>query len=147
MSTVAGGLIDDNVANDLFDNVSSAETTAGDTEYRGFYVKNNHGSLTLSDARIFVSANTTSTTEELDIALADEAVSTTIETIADESTAPVGPVFSHPTTYAAGLVLNSTTGLVAAAYKGMWIRRVVNAGTAAQTANVGTLTVQGDTLS
>ena len=37
-------VVDATVAN-LFDNVSGAETAAGDTGYRCFYVKNNHGPL------------------------------------------------------------------------------------------------------
>ena len=148
MSTDAGGTIDDNVANDLFDNVSSAESAAGDTEYRGFYVENGHGTLALQNARVYVSADTTSATEELDIAIADEDVDVTMETIANESTAPTGPTFSHPTTYAAGLNLNTgtpATGLVAGSQRGVWIRRVVNSGTAAVTANTGTIKAEGDT--
>ncbi len=148
MSTVAGGVIDDNVANDLFDNVSSAESAAGDTEYRGFYIENTHGTLALQTARVYVSADTTSATEELDIAIADEDVNVAMETIANESTAPVGPVFSHPTTYAAGLNLNTgtpATGLTAGSERGVWIRRVVNASTAAVSANTGTIKAEGDT--
>lgn len=145
MSTAGAGVVDDNVKNDLFDDVSSAETTAGDVEYRAIYIKNNHASIALTDASIYISSNSTSTTEEVDIALADEAVDTTIETIANESTAPVGPTFTHPT--AAGtLKLNSTTGLAAQSFKGVWLRRTVDAGTTAQANNAFTLAVTGDTL-
>jgi hypothetical protein len=145
ISTAGGGLVDDNVDNDLFDDVSAAETLAGDIEYRGIYIKNTNGTFALTDASIFCTVNTTSTTEEIDIALADEAVSTTIETIANESTAPVGPTFSHPVAHGT-LQLNGSTGLIAGAYKGVWFRRTVNAGTAAQAANTSTWKVQGDTL-
>jgi hypothetical protein len=144
ISTAGGGVIDTGVKNDLFDDVSSAEASAGDTEYRGIYIKNNHASITLEDARVYVSADSSSADDEIDIALADEAVTTTIETIANEGTAPVGPVFSHPTTYAGGLALNGTTGLVAQAYKGVWVRRVVNAGAAAGSITA-TLKVEGQT--
>lgn len=146
ISTAGGGIIDDNVDNDLFDDVSAAESAAGDTEYRGFYIKNTHGSLTLTDARVYCTSNTTSATEEIDIALADEAVTTTIEIIANESTAPVGPTFSHPTTYAGGLQLNGATGLIAGAYKGIWMRRTVDAGTAAQSADSSTWICEGTTI-
>jgi hypothetical protein len=144
MSTDAGGVIDDAVKNDLFDDVSAAEATAGDTEYRGFYAKNNHGTLTLIDARVYISSNTSSADTTFDIALADEAVNTTIETIANESTAPVGPTFTAPTTYASGLQLNGATGLTAGSYRGVWIRRTVNTGAAA-TSDSGTLKVEGET--
>lgn len=145
ISTAGGGTVDTAVKNDLFDDVSAAESTAGDVEYRGIYVKNNHGSLTLTDARIYMSADSSNVNDTVDLALADEAVSTTIETIADESTAPVGPTFSHPTTYAGGLALNSSTGLAAGAYKGVWVRRTIGAG-AASGSITNTLTVEGTTL-
>lgn len=127
MSTAGGGTVDTAVKNDLFDDVSSAEAAAGDTEYRGVYVKNNHGSLTLQDARVYHSADSANASDVLDIALADEAVNATIETIANESTAPVGPSFTHPTTYAGGLALNSTTGLATQENKGVWARRTITA--------------------
>ena len=143
MSTVAGGLIADNVANNLFDDVSGAESAAGMTDYRGFYVKNNHGSLTLQGAVVFISSDTLSTSTEIDLAIAAEAVSTTMATIASETTVPSGVTFSHPTTAATGLQLNSTTGLAAAAYRGVWARRVVTAGASAIN-DTGTIKVQGD---
>lgn len=145
ISTAGGGSIDDAVDNDLFDDVSASEASAGDTEYRGWYAKNNHGTLTLVDARVYISSNTTSADTTFDIALADEAVNTTIETIANESTAPVGPSFTAPSTYATGLQLNGATGLTAGSYRGVWIRRTVNAGAAAATGDSGTLKVEGET--
>jgi hypothetical protein len=141
ISTDAAGVVDDNVDNDLFDDVSAAEASAGDTEYRGIYIKNNHGSLTLVDARVYY----TPAANDLDIALADEAVNTTIETIANESTAPVGPTFSHPTTYAGGLQLNGATGLTAGSNKGVWVRRVIPAAAGAETAHSETIKVEGET--
>lgn len=146
ISTAGGGTIDDAVKNDLFDDVSSAETVAGDIEYRGFYIKNENGSTALTDAKIYVSSDTTSATEELDIGIAVEAVNVTMGTIANESAAPAGVTFTHPTTYAGGLALNSSTGLTAGSFRGVWVRRSVTALTAAQANNSGTLAVQGDTL-
>lgn len=142
MSTAGGGVIDNAVLHDLFDLVTSAESTAGDIEYRGIYIKNNHGSLTLTDARIYF----TTGSDDLDIALADEAVDTTIETIANEGTAPVGPTFSHPTTYAGGLQLNSSTGLASQSFKGVWVRRTIPSSAGAESAHSETIAVEGDTL-
>jgi hypothetical protein len=87
----------------------------------------------------------TTAANDLDIALADEAVNTTIETIANESTAPVGPTFSHPTTYAGGLQLNGATGLTAGSNKGVWVRRVIPAAAGAETAHSETIKVEGET--
>lgn len=134
---VDGGL------HNVFDAVSASESAAGDVEYRALYVKNSSATNTLAAARIFISAG--DALQDIALALADEAVSTTIETIADESTAPVGPVFSRPTDYAGGLQLNSSTGLAVGEYKGVWLRRTIAASTAAQAAYAFSLTVQGDT--
>lgn len=142
ISTAGGGLIADAVDNNLFDDVSSAETTAGDTEYRGLYLKNVHATITMQDIRVFF----TTAADDLDIALPSEAVNTSIATIANESTAPVGPTFSHPTTYAGGLALNSTTGLTAGSYRGLWVRRVVPAAAPGEAAHTETLKAQWDSL-
>lgn len=141
ISTAGAGVVDDNVLHDLFDAVSSAESSPGDTEYRGIYIKNNHGTLTLIDARIYF----TTASDDLDIALADEAAGSTMETIANESTAPVGPTFSHPASYAAGLQLNGAGGLTAGQIKGVWVRRVIPAAAGAESAHTETLKVEGDT--
>lgn len=136
--------ITDATNGNLFDDVSGAESAAGDIEYRGFYAHNNHGSLTLQDARIYISSLTSSADTEFDLAIAAEAVNTTMATIANESTAPATVTFTRPTTYSGGLQLNSATGLAAGARRGVWIRRTVNAGAAAA-ADSGTIKVEGDT--
>lgn len=146
LSTSASGTIDDAVANDLWDDVSSAEASAGDTEYRGFYIKNEHGTLTYSDARIYISSNTSSPDDTVALGIAVEAVSVTMATIANESTAPTSVTFTTPIDYAGGLALNSTTGLAAAAFRGVWVRRTVTAAAAAYTNDTHTLATQGDTL-
>jgi hypothetical protein len=137
--------ITDNVDNNLFDDVSGVESAAGDIEYRGFYVLNNHGTLALSDARIYISALTSSTTTEIDLGIAVEAVNVNMASIANESTAPGSVTFTRPTTYAGGLAINSTTGLVAGARRGIWIRRTVDAASPAAL-DTGTIKVEGDTL-
>lgn len=140
ISTAAGGVIDDNVLHDLFDAVSSAEEAAGDTEYRGIYVKNEHATLELQNFVLWLGA-----ASELSIAKADENVNTTIETIANESTAPVGPTFSQPTTQGAGLAPNGATGLTAGSYMGYWVKRVIAAAAAAGQRSIA-LNYGGDTL-
>jgi hypothetical protein len=133
------GIIDA-TANNLFDDVAGAEATAGDTEYRGFYIKNNHGSLALSNTKIYISALTSSASTEFDIGLATEAVNTSMATIADETTAPAGVTFSRPVDYTAGLAIGT---LNAGDRKGIWIRRTVTAG-ASPASDAGTLKVEGD---
>lgn len=135
--------ITDASANNLFDDVSGAESAAGDIEYRGIYIRNNDGTRTLVDARIYISALTSSADTELDIAIDGGAVDATMETIANESTAPSGETFSRPTTYSGGLQLNGSTGLAPGIKKGVFVRRTVTAGAAAA-ADSGTLKVEGD---
>ncbi len=142
MSTVAGGILTTNVLNNLFDDVSGDESAAGDTEYRGVYIKNNHGSITWTSVYAWISSLTTSTGDEISIALADEGLNAAMETIGNESTAPVGPSFSTPTTKGTGLSLGS---LPAGQYYGLWVKRVVTAGCAAKDNNAGTLSIEGDT--
>lgn len=143
MSTAGGGVIDDAVANDLWDDVAAADALAGDTEYRGIYIKNNHASDPLTAPAIYISAQPA--VSEIDIALADEAVTTTIETIANENTAPSGPTFSRPSTYGAGLALNGGSALAAQAYKGIWVKRTVNAASASGSQTY-TYKVEGTTV-
>lgn len=128
--------------NNLFDQVSGAESQAGDVEYRGFYVKNNHGSLALQNARVFISSVTPASDTEIAIGLATEGVNVNMATIANESTAPAGVTWSAPLTYAAGLSLGN---LPAGQFYGVWVRWTVNAGAAANASDAAVITVQGDT--
>lgn len=132
--------------NNFFDDVSGAESAAGDIEYRGFYVQNNYAgspSLDLQNARIWVQVNTPSGDTTVEIALAAEGPNATMETIGNENTAPVGSpmTFSAPANYAAGLNLGT---LAPGQFYGVWIRRTVNAGAAAFNDSY-TIRVEGDT--
>jgi hypothetical protein len=92
--------------------------------------------------RVWVSADTPSATTDADLALADEAVGNDMETIANENTAPVGPVFANTAVdYSTGLVIGDIPD---ASRKGVWLKRVINAGTSAA-ADGFTITAQGDT--
>ena len=136
-----GGIVSANdvTVNTLFDDVSSAEAAAGDTEYRCIYVKNSHATLTLLTAKVFIQANTSG--NRIAIALGGEGKNGTAETIADESTAPVGETFSQPTDYASGL---SLTDLAPGDTFPVWVRRTIPAAAVAATDSY-TLRVQGET--
>jgi|ERR1041384_5337589 hypothetical protein len=134
--------VTDNTLNNLFDDVSGTESNAGDTEYRCVYVYNNHGTLSMQNTRVYISSNTSSADTTFDIALAGEGVNATAETVANENTAPVGESFSAPTTYAGGLDM----GTIAAGQRyGLWIRRTVTAGAAADNADTATIKYDCDT--
>lgn len=136
-----GGVKSSTAASNYFDDVSSAEASAGDTEYRCVYVHNNHGTLSLIGAKVFIQTNTPSSDTDVAIGLGSSAINGTEQTVADESTAPTGVSFSAPTTFAGGLAIGD---LAAGAHKAVWVRRTVNAGAAAY-ADSFTLRVQGDT--
>jgi len=127
--------------NSIFDDVSSAEAVAGDIEYRCFYVHNNHGTLTLQGAKVWISAQTSSATTDIAIALDGAGLNGTAETETDESTAPTGESFTQPSTFSGGLTL----GDMAPGDKyPVWVRRTITAGTAAAT-DTWEISVQGDT--
>ena len=108
----------------LFNNFTSAETTAGSTKYRGLYLLNNHGSISLTASAVYIPTQTPSTTTAVAIALAGEGVNATMETIADELTAPAGESFTAPATFGAGL---STGTLTFGQRYGLWVRVIVDA--------------------
>jgi len=127
-STQAGGIVPEAAtANSLFDDVSGAEEQAGDTEYRGVYLYN-AGNVSAENTVVWLSANTADTGTQIAIALADEAVNTQMETIANENTAPSGPSFTEPATEGAGLSIGT---IPAGQFKGLWLRRTVTAGAGA----------------
>jgi len=134
--------VTDNTTHNLFDQVSGTESLAGDTEYRGIYLKNTHGTLTLQNTKVYISSNTGSADTTIDIALDGGATNATMETLSDESTAPSGETFTAPTSYATGLSIGS---LAAGEKKGLFIRRTVNAAAAAVNDDAVTIKYDGDT--
>jgi len=126
----------------LFDQVGSAESSAGDTEYRCFYVKNAHGTLTLQAAKIWITSNTPSTSTAVQIALGTSAVNGTEQTISDESTAPTGVSWSTAADEANALSIGD---IPAGEHKAIWVERVVTAGAGAYDDDQATIRVKGDT--
>lgn len=126
----------------LFDIVSSAESSAGDTEYRCFYIHNNHGSLTMQSSKIWIATNTPSTDTTVEIGLGSSAVNGTEQTVANENTTPTGVTFSAPASEGAALSIGD---IPAGQHKAVWIKRIVNAGAAAYNSDGATITVKCDT--
>lgn len=126
----------------LFDIVSSAESSSGDTEYRCVYVHNNHGSLTMQNSVIWIASNTPSADTTIEIALGSSAINGTEQTIANENTAPTGVTFSAPSSFGTALSIGN---IPAGQHKAVWIKRIVNAAAAAYNSDTATITVQCDT--
>lgn len=127
--------------NGLFDQVSSAETSAGHEDYRCIYVKNTHGSLGLEAAVAWISANV-SADVTFTIGLGASAVNVQEQgPLGDENTAPTGPTFSNPTTQGGGLSIGT---IPFGEFKAIWLKRVVAPGASAVNETV-TIDVGGDT--
>lgn len=128
----------------IFDNVTGTESQSGRTEFRCFYVHNNHGSLTLVNAQIWFVSNTTSGDDTVDMAIDNTiAINGTEQTINNEESAPNDPAlsFSNPTSGSPITIGNLGPGQ----HKGIWLRRIVNAGAAAFTNNQFSWIVEGET--
>lgn len=136
--------ITDNVDNNLFDDVSGAEHTAGDIEYRCIYIHNGHGSLTLTGAVVWIQSDTSGADSDLSIAVGTAAINGTEQTVADESSAPTGVTWhDDATSRATGLALGD---LPAGQHKAVWVRRTITAGATPQAADTGSVQAGGDTL-
>lgn len=123
-----------NQVNKIWDDVSKADSLAGDTEYRGLFFRNQHASDSMTNIKVWMAVNTPGQ-DNMQIALASEAINLAIEVLANENTAPTAIDFdaNNPVDLASGL---SVPDLAFSEYKGFWLKRTVPAGvTAAVTAN------------
>ena len=50
----ATGTITDNLANNIFDDVTGDESAAGDTEYRGIYIKDTNSAYSMINPKIWI---------------------------------------------------------------------------------------------
>lgn len=124
----------------FFDDVTSAESAAGDTEYRCFYVHNANATLTLQNAVVWIVNNTTG--NRIAIAVGSSAINGTEQTVANEDTAPTGGVtFTQPATKGTGLALGN---IPAGQHRAVWMRRVIPAASSASN-DTYTIRVEGDT--
>ncbi len=136
----------DNDLHNLFARVDAAEGLAGSTKYRGIYIKNEHGSLTLDDAIAFIQAQTDSTDTSIEVAVADEAIDASMERLTNETTAPAAITGSWVS--ATGEAAGSAIGdLDADSYRGIWIKRIVTGPAAAYGNDSCQIGVIGETTS
>jgi hypothetical protein len=140
-STAGGGVIPTALtANSIFDDVSGAEETAGDTEYRCVYIRN-VGDQSATGVKVWLT-DTADADTTIAIALGGEGVNGTAETIANENTAPSGETFSTPTTEGGGL---APADIPASQHYPLWFRRTVGAAAGASNDQF-TLSVSFDTV-
>ena len=135
--------ITDDTLDNLFDNVSGAEHTAGDTEYRCFYVKNTNGTDTAYAVKLYIDTNTPAVDDTILIGLDLAGANATGDDIADESTAP-SPAVTFVTAVDLANAL-SLGNLAAGVRYAIWVKRVVSAGSTAQANNSAILKISLDT--
>jgi hypothetical protein len=127
----------------LFDQVSGAEASAGDTEYRCVFILNNHATLTLEGCQVSIQSET-SGGANIAIALdnigasAKGSSSAQAAEITDEQTAPSGVSAFGTSALTLG---NIGPGQVRA----VWLRRTVPASTAAINLDGVVLAATGET--
>jgi len=125
--------------NSLFDDVTGDESASGDIEYRAFYVKNTHVSLTWIGVKFWVE---TQTPAGDDISIGKEAsLGSPKQTIATENDAPTGIVFSAPSTKVTGISIGD---LAPGDGYMLWIKRNVPVSTTAYNNNSFTIKLEGD---
>lgn len=134
--------ITDAVIANLFDNVDGDESESGDTEYRCFYIKNDHGSLTYQGVLAFIETQTPSSDTSVEIGLGTSAVNGTEQTIANESTAPAGVTFTTADGVGNGLSIGD---IPFGEHKAIWVKRIVNAAASAYNADGVVIKTRGST--
>jgi len=147
MSTVDGGVITSGLLHNLWDDVTEDETESGDTEYRCWYLRNNHPTETWYNVKIWISRQPASGIQVaigLDPAGVGDGTNTGVATtIPDESTAPEGVSFSSPDSKENALVIGD---LGPGQAQAIWVRRHVPAGTSPQANDYVTIAFAGGTL-
>lgn len=148
------------VDNNLFDDVSGAEALAGDTNYRCFCIKNTHGTLALTDAKIWVSADDANSDTTYYLAIERPSVSLTAGAVqgpvASESTAPTVNagnctdwyLSSAINSYANGIAINLGSGTVdlePGELIFVWVKRVIGSSASSASGISFTVTITGDT--
>lgn len=131
------------VDQNVFDAVSAVDSLIGSINYRCIYIKNTNATVPALTVKVWIKQLTTGP-DEIDIGLDPAGIgngtSTGVATtVALETTAPTGVVFSRPTTYATGLSVGS---LAAGESIALWERRTVAANTVGDiTANTSSIAV------
>src|SRR5688500_20261832 len=69
MSIVAGGIITSDVLNNVFGGVSGPDSSTGRSHFRLIYLRNENGTITLTNPKVWIDLDTQSGNDEFDIVL------------------------------------------------------------------------------
>jgi len=146
--TISGSTITDALANNIYDDVTGDESSAGDTEYRGIYVKDTNSIYTMINPKIWIDGYLRAASGADTISIAKSTFSLNSNTMgvcADESSAPNETV-SWVTEGAPSSTIDwAGETLTAGNYFGIWLRREVPASASAYTDRSCTLKIQAET--
>lgn len=141
-ASLGGAISSSQASSNLLDDIGTAEAAAGESEYRGFFIKNTNATDTAYSVKVWIASNSIATSTAIQIALADEGVANTIETIANEGTAPTGPTFDDAEDEANALTIGD---LAPGEAHGVWLKRTVTATTTAFANDTATIRVKANT--
>lgn len=139
--------ITDNSLHNLFDVISGDENAANESEYRCFFIHNNHATLTYSNIRIYLFSEVTGGASvaigaDPTAASAIGAASAQAVQVANEDTAPAGVTFSAPVTLGTAINIGD---LAPGQCRALWVRRTT-ANTVAVANDGVTLRITGESL-
>ena len=140
-SAWAGG-----VANDLFDNITGAENAASQVDYRCLFIHNNNANNPYENVTLWLSAEVAGGAAiaigvDTTVASAIASAAAQALTVASVTSAPVGVVFTSPTTFGTGIVLGT---IPVGQCRAIWVKRTA-ANTVALSGDGVTFSIQGDT--
>jgi hypothetical protein len=129
--------------NGLFDATGAAEALAGDVEYRCIYLHNANASDPMTACVFYIGSNTPSASTTIDIGVGTSAINATEQSVANESTAPIGVTFSAPSTAGTGLLLGTIPN---GQHKAIWLRRTITAGASSSPSDGYTIDFRCETI-
>jgi len=119
------------LTNNIFDDVTKAQSDVGRIEHRALFLENAHAADSMVDVTIWISANTPGQ-DVVNIGLDPAGLNGIAAIIVTEELVPAGVVFSNPTTEAVGLSMGN---LAFGDNFPFWIRRTVPASVSAAEPN------------
>lgn len=126
----------------LFGDIKSDEALAGRVEYRCYYIRNSHTTLTALDVKLWMHSNTPLPETTVALGLGSAAIGATEQVVDNDVTAPAGVSFSAAANEAGALSIGS---LAPGQGKSVWARLTVNPGTPGPVADPFTPRVKLDT--
>ena len=161
--TISASTITDALANNIYDDVTGDESSAGDTEYRGIYVKDTNATYTMINTKIWITGYTRHATGTLADTISMGCSTfilgaNTMGVCANESSsmnetgivwvtegAPSNTIGFSNTSIATTTSPFGATTLAAGSYFGVWFKRIVPAGAGAYSNRSVTIQVQCET--